>query len=378
MTAHQGPFVVAHTSAAPAAPPVAAKYSGIRKAMRVEAGLLVTIAAMLVLVDLFGYLTLGIGGILALALALAPVPLLFALGLWLDRFEPEPVWLLMRLFLWGATMSIIVSGIFNSATFLVAGEAAALLISAPIVEEAMKGLALLWVWRRRREHYSGVLDGIVYSLFVGLGFAVVENVQYYALSWEELGAEGLAGVVFIRGVLTPFLHPFFTMFTGIALALALRHRGLTRLLLPLMGYATAVFLHALWNSGIGVVLYPVLFVPLFIFVVRRMLQHRRREAEVLSVELEPEVQAGVLSREEVERLRDAPIDLGSYLGAVRDSDHPLHRQRRIHHAAFALAAHRRARRELPGLSTEASQMAAAEPALVEALRAAKRPAGAVA
>ena len=69
------------------------------------------------------------------------------------------------------------------------GEFVARVVSAPFVEEAMKGLAVLYVFRRRREHLDGVTDGIVYALFVGLGFAVVENIQYYVAAIEEGGAD---------------------------------------------------------------------------------------------------------------------------------------------------------------------------------------------
>ena len=44
----------------------------------------------------------GLGWLLAVALALGPIPALLALGMWLDRCEPEPVWLLARTLLWGA------------------------------------------------------------------------------------------------------------------------------------------------------------------------------------------------------------------------------------------------------------------------------------
>lgn len=358
-----------------AAPPVAAKYHGMRQALRVEAGLLVTIASYLTLIELGLIAFSGTGGALALVLALAPVPLLFALGLWLDRFEPEPVWLLARLFLWGATASIAVAGLLNGITAAAAGRTAAAVISAPIVEETMKGLALLWVLRRRREHFTGVLDAVIYALFIGLGFAVVENVTYYAAAFQTRGTEGLAGIVVMRGVLTPFLHPFLTMFTALGLALGMRRRGVARYLLPMAGFATAVFLHALWNTGLGVVLYPILFLPAFIFVVRRALRQRRAEADILCRELEPELRSGVLSQQQHELLRSAPIDLRGYAGALRSSSHPLHAWRRTHHAAFALASYRRAHRVAGAPSGVSEVEEALRLQLATSLRAAGGPVG---
>jgi RsiW-degrading membrane proteinase PrsW (M82 family) len=243
------------------------KYSTIRRALVVEAGVVVIIAGSLIGLEFLADVAFGgLDWVLAAALALGPIPVLLAIGMWLDRFEPEPVWLLARTFLWGAAVAILVAGIVNEIVKVALGDFLESVVSAPMIEEAMKGLAVLYVFRRRREHLDGVTDGVIYALFVGLGFAVVENIQYYREAIEKGGGAGLAFVVGVRGLLTPFLHPFFTMFTDIGLGLVISRRGAVRWIVPLAGYLVAVFMHALWNSGIGMVLYPVLFVPGFVIV----------------------------------------------------------------------------------------------------------------
>ena len=77
--------------------------------------MLVVIAGQIVVLKLVANFAFGgFDWLLAVALALGPVPALLALGMWLDRFEPEPVWLLARTFLWGAAVAILTAGIVNN------------------------------------------------------------------------------------------------------------------------------------------------------------------------------------------------------------------------------------------------------------------------
>jgi protease PrsW len=317
------------------------KYSTIRRALVAEAGVLVIVAGSLVLLELMaGAAFGGLEWLLAAALALGPIPALVALGMWLDRFEPEPVWLLARTFLWGAAVAILVAGVVNTVAQLALGKFVASVVSAPFMEEGMKGLAVLHVFRRRREHLDGVTDGIIYALFVGLGFAAVENIHYYAAAIEDGGATGLAMVVGIRGLLTPFLHPFFTMFTGIALGLIVTRHGVVRWIVPLAGYLVAVFMHALWNSGIGMLLYPVLFMPGFVIASLLLVVQRAHQRDLLDRFIAPEVATGLIDAADLERIRNASGSLRVALASMRTSDHPLHAWRELNHAGYTLAMHR--------------------------------------
>src|SRR5215207_6059459 len=63
-------------------------------------------------------LTLGFnlgprGLAVGLAAAVLPVPVLVACFLWLDRYEPEPTWLLAACFAWGAFVSTGIALIVN-------------------------------------------------------------------------------------------------------------------------------------------------------------------------------------------------------------------------------------------------------------------------
>jgi hypothetical protein len=212
-------------------------------------------------------------------------------------------------------------------------------VSAPVVEEAMKGLAVLHVFRWRREHLDGVIDGIIYALFVGLCFAVVENIQYYGAAFEEGGTTLLVTVV-VRGLLIPFSHPFFTMFTGIALGLVVSQRGAVRWIVPLAGYVVAVLMHALWNSGNFWLLYPVLFVPGFAIVSVLLVRLRNHQRRLLERFVAPEVATGLIDAAALKRLRDGGGSLRDAVASMCTSDHPLHRWRELNHAGYTLAMHR--------------------------------------
>jgi protease PrsW len=195
---------------------------------------------------------------IALPLALAPVPLLVAVVLFVDRLEPEPRINLVFAFVWGAGIAAVAAALINTAGLeyitqpdlgASAGQYVSATAGAPVVEETLKGLFLVWLVRRRRQELDGPTDGIVYAAMVGLGFAMTENIGYYinALVSPVQGGAQLLGYTFVlRGVLSPFLHPIFTSMTGIGAAYAAshRHRGWA---LPL-GWLTAMLLHAMWNG----------------------------------------------------------------------------------------------------------------------------------
>jgi RsiW-degrading membrane proteinase PrsW (M82 family) len=198
---------------------------------------------------------------LALALVLGFAPMIgFASFIrWLDRYEPEPRWMLASSFLWGAVIAC--GGAFVINTLLGIGllaatgsEEAALIgtttLVAPVVEELLKGLAVLLVFACFRREFDSVVDGITYAGITATGFAAVENTLYiYRDGYGTAGLEGLLSVAFIRIVLVGWMHPFFTAFVGIGLAIARTTRTpALRWLAPLSGFALAIGTHAFHNG----------------------------------------------------------------------------------------------------------------------------------
>lgn len=222
-----------------------------------------------------------------LASVLSMVPLLFVLPAvrWLDRVEPEPRAAKLHAVLWGATVAVVASVVVNTTVAVSSSLEIAAVVSAPLIEELTKGLAVIWAVRRRE--IDSVLDGIVYAGLAGIGFAVVENVQY--LGSLEGGA--LVQVFVIRALLSPFAHPMFTMWIGIMIGLAVVKR---KPLFPafLAGWALSAICHAAWNGSLvavgetGNIAYLgvaiLAFVSLFIGSVIVLVRVRRRAQSVFT------------------------------------------------------------------------------------------------
>jgi protease PrsW len=299
--------------------------------------------------------------LLGFALAIVPVPLYVMLALWIDRFEPEPVRTLAQTFAWGATVAVFiailvntwVAGFVEAAAGLEMADRIASVFSAPVVEELSKGAALYILFQELKDEFDGVVDGVVYAAMVGLGFAMVENVQYYATAIQE-GAESSVVTFFMRGVISPFAHPLFTAMFGIGLGYARERHGTPRSwLVPAAGLALAIALHSLWNLGAGsdewfFVMYLAVMVPTFLGVLAMIYVSLRREGRVVQEHLGPLVAGGILTPDELERLgtvRSRMVASGRALatGGVRR----WRARREAHRVATELAFHRwRVRRGL--------------------------------
>ncbi len=113
-----------------------------------------------------------------------------------DRTEKEPVSLLLKLFLLGAMITVptsIIEGITQpviSRIFSVYGEVSSLPFSLYIfyqfiyntfgialVEEGMKWFVVTKT-TKRNGNFNSLFDGVIYSVFVSLGFAALENIMY--------------------------------------------------------------------------------------------------------------------------------------------------------------------------------------------------------
>jgi RsiW-degrading membrane proteinase PrsW (M82 family) len=294
------------------------------------------IIAMCVL-GLTGIALLGGGlGVFLLAgatIAVLPVPLYLALALWIDRYEKEPIGMLAITFLWGATVAVFFSGIINTiggtVVGVVLGEGAGgfftAVISAPIVEESTKGLALLVLFLWKKDEFDDVLDGIIYAVMVGLGFAMVENFLYYGRAFAEGGVPQGALVFGIRGVFSPFTHPLFTSMTGIGLGLARQtNRTFVKFAAPVVGLMGAMTLHAIWNGSSyvlgGLSLFFNLFVytPVLIIAVLAVAAFAlRREGRIVKQYLTPELHNGLISQQEYDALGSVTGRLGTSFRSLR-------------------------------------------------------------
>ena len=178
---------------------------------------------------------------LLLVLSLAPV---IALAIYIyikDKFEKEPLGLLLKCLLGGVGVAASVLILFNCLRQI--GISIDLipwmqsLLGAALPEELLKFLFLIWiVWKNR--NFNEFFDGIVYSTFLSLGFAGVENVLYVA--------NGGIGVAISRAIFAVPAHFFFAVVMGYYLSMA-KFRKQNKLWFGFLAIAVPVLLHFLYD-----------------------------------------------------------------------------------------------------------------------------------
>jgi protease PrsW len=195
--------------------------------------------------------------------AIVPTGLYVLVVWWLDRYEKEPLRLLAAAFVWGALPAVVLA----VAVEMITGASIASLVTlsqgasevlnadvvlsavvAPVVEEVVKGGALLGIMVLFPSEFDGLLDGIIYGSIVGLGFAMTENLFYFVSAWSEGGLESWSVVVLGRALAFGFSHAMFTALTGIGLGLARgRRQASARWGLAAAGLGAAIVAHLLHN-----------------------------------------------------------------------------------------------------------------------------------
>lgn len=336
------------------------KRSGHRSAIKIVLSVIAALVALLlglIVLLLIGFETGPVGLLIGLVAATLPVPVYIALALWIDRYETEPFWMLAIAFFWGALIAVFIAFLFNTASTVMvavmteseaAGQAFGAVISAPIVEETAKAIILFIFFFAKRDEFDGVVDGIVYAAMVGLGFAMTENVQYYGRAALEEG-RGLTAVFILRGTLAPFSHPLFTSLTGIGLGLARQSRNtLVKVITPVLGLATAISLHSIWNGSIVIfggagflVAYVLIMVPSFAVILIIVFLALRREGRIVREFLASDLQRGVFTPDEYNRLGSIRGRMGANFNAFsRGGLGHWRASRQLNQMASELAFHR--------------------------------------
>lgn len=265
-----------------------------------------------------------------LLLAIYALPV-FVLIYRLDLYEREPVSLALGAFVWGAfaatSLSLsaagwdqVVADAFG-ATFSGRWGPA---ITAPLVEETLKGVGVVLIYLIARDELDDVMDGFVYGALVGLGFAVVEDVLYFMAAFGGTPAGVLEGF-YVRVVSSGLYgHVLYTGLVGMAVGYVVTRRtkrSLSRRVVVAAGLCgLAVAAHALWNSplldllptepieGAEWLMVPVALaakgLPLLLLVAIALRLAHRRERRWLDDALAAEVPFDGISADELATLRD--------------------------------------------------------------------------
>jgi protease PrsW len=276
----------------------------------------------------------------------------------IDLYEREPLRYVVPVFVWGFAVATTVSLAFNtlfqltlsSVTSVKAADFYTAVISAPVVEESSKGLALLLIFffayfARRRSgliEFAGVMDGIVYGSAVGFGFALAEDLLYYA----QFGPE----TFLVRRIFGGFAHAAFTSLTGIGIGLMpFVHNRMLKPIPALLGLMAAILLHATFNftaTLFGPLAYGVLFFVLlgYLVIIVVWLAFERR---TIRSELRDEV-GGTITPEEYTILPTFFRRTGYYLKLVFSGRLSTWTQaRKLHSTAVDLAFAKRLARRYP-------------------------------
>jgi Predicted membrane protein len=162
-----------------------------------------------------------------------------------DRYEPEPLKVVFKVFLAGLLL-VIPAGLLEQLwrgqilTAVRNGNWASLLAMAFLViafiEESLKTVFLWWLTGRNKELDEPV-DGIIYGITLGLGFASLEN-----LLWASTFGFGVAA---LRAVVTTLAHATFTGWMGYFIATYRFHKPNWSILL--IGYLLAWGSHGLYD-----------------------------------------------------------------------------------------------------------------------------------
>ena len=154
--------------------------------------------------------------IVLIAAAVLPAAFLLYKVYKMDTIEKEPWSILRKLLLWGALSGIpaalveslltgVVQNLLQEGTLLynfVFG-----FIVAALVEESFK-FFFLYKFTFKSPHFNYRFDGVVYAVFVSMGFAILENVLYVF--------QGGLGVALSRALLALPLHAACGVYMGIA------------------------------------------------------------------------------------------------------------------------------------------------------------------
>ena len=185
-----------------------------------------------------------------------------------DKYEKEPGQMLLKAFALGSVAVIPVIffelrlNIFDMAEmdYLMAGYTA--FVVAGLVEEGFK-FFILWFLIWKNKNFNETYDGIVYAVFISLGFATTENIGYVLLTGYH--------TAFVRSITAVPAHALFGVIMGyyIGKARFADEKGKTKFLM--FAFLIPIVLHGiydfiLFSRSIELML---LFIPYMLYLWKR-------------------------------------------------------------------------------------------------------------
>ena len=198
-------------------------------------------------------------------IALAPVLIILFYIYFRDKYEHEPIGMLLKALLLGGLLTIPIifaeMGLQNIGSKIGGGSSSTLwtaFIVAGATEEVFKFLALfILIWANR--NFNEKFDGIVYAVYISLGFALVENVIYVI--------EGGATVGLLRALTAVPAHALFGIVMGYYFGIARFFEG-EKMVYLIRALFWPIILHGFYDyclmSQIPILM--VIFVPFIVYL----------------------------------------------------------------------------------------------------------------
>jgi RsiW-degrading membrane proteinase PrsW (M82 family) len=116
------------------------------------------------------------------------------------------------------------------------------ILVAPIVEEILKSLILIYLGRR--PDFTYFVDGAIYGFAAGIGFSILENIWY--IMQPENAGQGVA-LVISRSFSTCLMHGSASALVGVSIGRFRYGHGRTRIVANILGWGAAMVLHSTFN-----------------------------------------------------------------------------------------------------------------------------------
>ena len=226
-----------------------------------------------------------------LAIAVLPAAILIAFVYWKDKYEKEPVKWVWKGFWYGIlsalasftiSMPFLSLGLYPEQIVTVGDSLRTAFFGAAIPEEAAK-LFLLWLLLRKNPFFDEYVDGIVYAVCIGMGFAALENITYMLGNYDEWMSIGI-----MRGVISVPAHFFFAVAMGYFYSLAQFGDSARRITCWCLAFAVPVLFHGAFDAilmasevaggiGAGTSFFLVLFIYMARSSKKRFHEHLERD-----------------------------------------------------------------------------------------------------
>ncbi|GAA3708066.1 PrsW family intramembrane metalloprotease [Gordonia hankookensis] len=269
-----------------------------------------------------------LSGYFGRALLIASVVGVISAAVWgwwfrhVDRYERQPVALVITAFVWGATAATFAIAVpANTAVGSLYGKLFGQVwaqdwhagLSAPFVEETAKGIGIVVLLALAPRLVRTPTDGLLLGAFIGLGFQTSEDLLYSVSgATQGFGAhqtDGLLGSIATRTYSDIISHPLFTALfcAGIIYLIGTPAqprrivRGLALVVIP-------VVVHGVWDSmiaiagGSGAIVFVIMAGDVIFGLTALWIAFvwaHPREAHFVRDVLAPEVDTGVLTDAEV-------------------------------------------------------------------------------